>query len=230
MINLIVAQMKDLLKIFYKSAQSIRQEQEYNKNRYASDVARELNGELISKLSAEAEKSKNLIAEIYAETIKKLSVLSAPNSAELDSNDYWLLTDTNFVPNQRDFEIIIARNREHFTFLRAAKTIAEDKDFLVNIYLPEDKAKVYLEFAQSAVTLIEKIAIAPSVSATEIECFADSDFGKQLFEVIGEGKELDGVILSNKTELETSAFDNYKLDLTPLSVSAYTAQRTQAQV
>lgn len=230
MINLIVSQMKDLLKIFYKSAQSIRQEQEYNKNRYASDVARELNGELISMLSAEAEKSKNLIAEIYAETIKKLSVLSAPNSAELDSNDYWLLTDTNFVPNQRDFEIIIARNREHFTFLRAAKTIAEDKDFLVNIYLPEDRVKVYQEIAQSAITLIEKIALAPSVSATEIECFADSDFGKQLFEVVGKGEELDRVSLSNKSELETNSFSNYKLDLTPLSVSAYTLQMAQAQL
>ena len=230
MVNLVISQFKDTIKHFYKSAQAIRQEQEYNKNRYASDVARELNGELISKLSAEAEKSKNLIAEIYAETIKKLSVLSAPNSAELDSNDYWLLTDTNFVPNQRDFEIIIARNREHFTFLRAAKTIAEDKDIAVRINLPEDMVKVYLEFAQSAVTLIEKIAIAPSVSATEIDSFADPDFGKQLFEVVGEGKELDGVNLSNKSELETNSFSNYKLDLTPLSVSAYTAQRTQAQV
>ena len=224
MVNLVISQFRDTIKHFYKSAQAIRQEQEYNKNRYAPDVARELNGELISKLSAEAEKSKNLIAEIYAETIKKLSVLSAPNSAELDSNDYWLLTDTNFVPNQRDFEIIIARNREHFTFLRAAKTIAEDKDIAVRINLPEDMVKVYLEFAQSAVTLIEKIAIAPSVSATEIDSFADPDFGKQLFEVIGEGVELDGVILNNKTELETSAFDNFKLDLLPLSVSPYTAQ------
>ena len=230
MINLIVSQIKDTIKIFYNSALSIRQEMENNKKTFAPDYARELNGELISKLSAEAEKSKNLIAEIYAETIKKLSVLSAPNSAELDSNDYWLLTDTNFVPNQRDFEIIIARNREHFTFLRAAKTIAEDKDFLVNIYLPEDKVKVYQEIAQSAINLIEKIALAPSVSATEIECFADSDFGKQLFEIIGEGVELDNVSLSNKTELETNSFDNYKLDLTPLSVSAYTVQRTQAQV
>ena len=140
MVNLVISQFKDTIKHFYKSAQAIRQEQEFNKGRYSSDVARELNNELISKLNAETEKSKSLIAEIYSETIKKLSVLSAPNSAELDSNDYWLLTDTNFVPNQRDFEIIIARNREHFTFLRAAKTIAEDKDFLVNIYLPEDKA------------------------------------------------------------------------------------------
>ena len=230
MVNLVISQFKDTIKHFYKSAQAIRQEQEFNKGRYSPDVARELNNELISKLNAETEKSKSLIAEIYSETIKKLSVLSAPNSAELDSNDYWLLTDTNFVPNQRDFEIIIARNREHFTFLRAAKTIAEDKDIAVRINLPEDMVKVYLEFAQSAVTLIEKIAIAPSVSATEIECFADSDFGKQLFEVVGEGKELDGVILSNKTELETSAFDNYKLDLTPLSVSAYTLQRAQAQL
>ena len=227
MINLTVSQIKDCIRFFYKTAQGIQQEQEYNKTTYAPDVARERNSELISKLSAEAEKSKNLIAEIYSETIKKLSVLSAPNSAELDSYDYWLLTDTNFVPNQRDFEIIIARNREHFTFLRAAKTIAEDKDFLVNIYLPEDKAKVYLEFAQSAINLIEKIALAPSVSATEIDSFADPDFGKQLFEVVGEGKELDGVNLSNKSELETNSFSNYKLDLTPLSVSAYTAQRAQ---
>lgn len=223
MINLIVSQMKDLLKIFYKSAQSIRQEQEYNKNRYASDVARELNGELISKLSAEAEKSKSLIAEIYSETIKKLSVLSAPNSAELDSNDYWLLTDTNFVANQRDFEIIVARNREHFTFLRAAKTIAEDKDFLVNIYLPEDRVKVYQEIAQSAINLVEKITLAPSVSATEIDSFADPDFGKQLFEVVGEGRELDTVSLNGKSELETSRFDSYKLNPSPLSVAAFNA-------
>ena len=223
MINLIVSQIKDTIKIFYKSAQSIRQEQEYNKNRYASDVARELNGELISKLSAEAEKSKSLIAEIYSETIKKLSVLSAPNSAELDSNDYWLLTDTNFVANQRDFEIIVARNREHFTFLRAAKTIAEDKDFLVNIYLPEDRVKVYQEIAQSAINLVEKITLAPSVSATEIDSFADPDFGKQLFEVVGEGRELDTVSLNGKSELETSRFDSYKLNPSPLSVAAFNA-------
>ena len=230
MVNLVISQFKDTIKHFYKSAQAIRQEQEYNKNRYASDVARELNGELISKLSAEAEKSKNLIAEIYAETIKKLSVLSAPNSAELDSNDYWLLTDTNFVPNQRDFEIIIARNREHFTFLRAAKTIAEDKDIAVRINLPEERAKVYQEISQSAINLVEKIALAPSVTQSEVESFADPDFGKQLYETIGEGKELDRVILSNKTELETNSFSNYKLDLTPLSVSAYTLQRAQAQL
>ena len=109
MVNLVISQFKDTIKHFYKSAQAIRQEQEFNKGRYSSDVARELNNELISKLNAETEKSKSLISEIYSETIKKLSVLSAPNSAELDSNDYWLLTDTNFVPNQRDFEIIIAR-------------------------------------------------------------------------------------------------------------------------
>lgn len=230
MINLIVSQIKDTIKIFYKSAQSIQQEQEYNKNRYAPDVARELNSELISKLSAEAEKSKNLIAEIYSETLKKLSVLSAPNSAELDCNDYWLLSDLNYNANERDFEIIINRNKEHFTFLRAVKNIAEDKDIAVRIYLPEDKVKVYQEISQSAINLIEKIALAPSVSATEIDSFADPDFGKQLYEVIGEGKELDGVILSNKSELETNSFSSFKLDLTPLSVSAYTAQRAQVQL
>ena len=223
MINLIVSQIKDTIKIFYKSAQSIRQEQDYNKNRYSPDVARELNGELISKLSAEAEKSKNLIAEIYSETLKKLSVLSAPNSAELDCNDYWLLSDMNYNANERDFEIIINRNKEHFTFLRAVKNIAEDKDIAVRIYLPEDKVKVYLEFAQSAINLIEKIAFAPSVSATEIDSFADPDFGKQLYEVVGEGKELDTVSLNGKSELETSRFDSYKLNPSPLSVAAFNA-------
>ena len=224
MTNLIISQMRDLLKIFYKSAQSIRQEMENNKKTFAPDYARELNGELISKLSAEAEKSKNLIEEIFSETIKKLSVLSAPNSAELDCNDYWLLSDLNYNANERDFEIIINRNKEHFTFLRAVKNIAEDKDIAVRIYLPEDKVRAYQEISQSAINLVEKISLSPSVSATEIDSFADPDFGKQLFEVIGSGKELDGVILNNKTELETSAFDNFKLDLTPLSVSAYTAQ------
>lgn len=230
MVNLVISQFKDTIKHFYKSAQAIRQEQEYNKNRYAPDVARELNGELISKLSAQAEKSKNLIAEIYSETLKKLSVLSAPNSAELDCNDYWILSDMNYNANERDFAIIIDRNKEHFTFLRAIKNIAEAKDIAVRINLPEDMVEVYREFAQSAITLIEKIGLAPSVSATEIDSFADPDFGKQLFEVVGEGRELDNVSLSNKSELETNSFSNYKLDLTPLSVSAYTAQRTQAQV
>ena len=223
MINKTVSQIKDTIRNFYKTAQDIRKEQEYNKSRYAPDVAREQNSELISKLSDETEKSKNLIAEIYSETLKKLSVLSAPNSAELDCNDYWLLSDMNYNANERDFAIIIDRNKEHFTFLRAVKNIAEDKDIAVRINLPEDKAKVYQEFAQSAITLIEKIALAPSVSATEIDSFADPDFGKQLYEVIGEGKELDNVSLSNKSELETNSFSNYKLDLAPLSVPTFTA-------
>lgn len=223
MINKTVSQIKDTIRNFYKTAQAIRKEQEYNKSRYAPDVAREQNSELISKLSDETEKSKNVIAEIYSETLKKLSVLSAPNSAELDCNDYWLLSDMNYNANERDFAIIIDRNKEHFTFLRAVKTIAEDKDIAVRINLPEDKVKVYQEIAQSAITLIEKIALAPSVSATEIDSFADPDFGKQLYEVIGEGKELDNVSLSNKSELETNSFSNYKLDLTPLSVPTFTA-------
>ena len=230
MTNLKISQMRDLLKIFYKSAQSIRQEMENNKKTFAPDYARELNGELISKLSAEAEKSKNLIEEIFSETIKKLSVLSAPNSAELDCNDYWLLSDLNYNANERDFEIIINRNKEHFTFLRAVKNIAEDKDIAVRIYLPEDKVKAYREISQSAINLVEKISLAPSVSATEIDSFADPDFGKQLFEVVGKGEELDRVSLSNKSELETNSFSNYKLDLTPLSVSAYTLQKAQAQL
>lgn len=224
MTNSIISQTRDLLKIFYKSAQSIRQEMENNEKTFAPDYARELNIKLSEQLMSKAQRSKDLVGEIYSETLKKLSVLSAPNSAELDCNDYWLLSDMNYNANERDFEIIINRNKEHFTFLRAVKNIAEDKDIAVRIYLPEDKVKVYQTISQSAINLIEKIALAPSVSATEIECFADSDFGKQLFEVIGSGKELDGVILNNKTELETSAFDNFKLDLTPLSVSAYTAQ------
>ena len=223
MINLIVSQIKDTIKIFYKSAQSIRQEMENNKKTFAPDYARELNSELISKLSAEAEKSKNLIAEIYSETIKKLSVLSAPNSAELDCSDYWLLSDMNFNANERDFEIIIDRHKDRFTFLRAVKTIAEDKDIAVRIYLPEDKVTVYLEFAQSAINLVEKISLSPSVSATEIDSFADPDFGKQLYEVVGEGKELDTVSLNGKSELETSRFDSYKLNPSPLSVAAFNA-------
>lgn len=223
MINLIVSQIKDTIKIFYKSAQSIRQEQEYNKNRYAPDVARELNGELISKLSAEAEKSKNLIEEITRETLKKLSVLACPNASELDSADYHLLTDKNYNANALDFEIIVNRHKTNFTFLRAVKNLSEEKNFGIKIYLPEERAKIYLKFAQSAINLIEKIALAPSVSATEIECFADSDFGKQLFEVVGEGKELDTVSLNGKSELETSRFDSYKLNPSPLSVAAFNA-------
>lgn len=230
MTNLIISQMRDLLKIFYKSAQSIWQEMENNKKTFAPDYARELNIKLSEQLMSKAQRSKDLVGEIYSETLKKLSVLACPNASELDCSDYWLLSDMNYNANERDFEIIIDRHKDRFTFLRAVKTIAEDKDIAVRINLPEAKVKVYQEFAQSAITLIEKIALAPSVSATEIDSFADVDFGKQLYEVIGEGKELDGVSLINKTELETSAFDNFKIDLTPLSVSAYTVQMTQTQV
>lgn len=229
MINSTVSQIKDCIRFFYKTAQGIQQEQEYNKTTYAPDVARERNSELIRKLSAEAEKSKDLIAEIYSETIKKLSVLSAPNSAELDCNDYWLLTDTNYNATARDFEIIVERNKDNFTFLRAVKNIAEDNDIAITIILPDDKAKAYQEIAQSGIALIEKIALAP-VSQSEVESFADPDFGKNLYQVIGDGKELNTVSINGKSELETNTFDNYKLDLTPLSVSTFTAQTTQAQL
>ena len=227
MTNLVISQMRDLLKIFYKSAQSIRQEMENNKKTFAPDYARELNVKLSEQLMSKAQRSKDLVGEIYSETLKKLSVLACPNASELDSADYHLLTDKNYIANALDFEIIVNRHKTNFTFLRAVKNLSEEKNFGIKIYLPEDMVKVYRKFAQSAINLVEKISLSPSVSATEIECFADSDFGKQLFEVVGEGRELDGVILSNKTELETNSFDNYKLDLTPLSVSAYTAQRTQ---
>ena len=242
MTNLVISQMKDLLKIFYKSAQSIRQEMENNEKTFAPDYARELNIKLSEQLRSKAQRSKNLISEIYSETLKKLSVLACPNASELDSADYHLLTDKNYIANALDFEIIVNRHKTNFTFLRAVKNLSEEnrhktnftflravknlseeKNFGIKIYLPEERAKVYLEFAQSAINLIEKITLAPSVSATEIDSFADPDFGKQLYEVVGEGKELDTVSLNGKSELETSRFDSYKLNPSPLSVAAFNA-------
>lgn len=223
MTNLIISQMRDLLKIFYKSAQSIRQEMENNKKTFAPDYARELNIKLSEQLMSKAQRSKDLVGEIYSETLKKLSVLACPNASELDSADYHLLTDKNYIANALDFEIIVNRHKTNFTFLRAVKNLSEEKNFGIKIYLPEERAKVYLEFAQSAINLIEKITLAPSVSATEIDSFADPDFGKQLYEVVGEGKELDTVSLNGKSELETSRFDSYKLNPSPLSVAAFNA-------
>ena len=223
MTNLVISQMKDLLKIFYKSAQSIRQEMENNEKTFAPDYARELNIKLSEQLRSKAQRSKNLISEIYSETLKKLSVLACPNASELDSADYHLLTDKNYIANALDFEIIAHRHKTNFTFLRAVKNLSEEKNFGIKIYLPEDKATVYLKFAQSAINLVEKISLAPSVSATEIHSFADPDFGKQLYEVVGEGKELDTVSLNGKSELETSRFDSYKLNPSPLSVAAFNA-------
>ena len=223
MTNLIISQMRDLLKIFYKSAQSIRQEMENNKKTFAPDYARELNIKLSEQLMSKAQRSKDLITEILSETLKKLSVLACPNASELDSADYHLLTDKNYIANALDFEIIAHRHKTNFTFLRALKNLSEEKNFGIKIYLPEERAKVYLEFAQSAINLVEKIDLAPSVSATEIDSFADPDFGKQLYEVVGKGKELDTVSLNGKSELETSRFDSYKLNPSPLSVAAFNA-------
>ena len=223
MTNLVISQMKDLLKIFYKSAQSIRQEMENNEKTFAPDYARELNIKLSEQLRSKAQRSKNLISEIYSETLKKLSVLACPNASELDSADYHLLTDKNYIANALVFKIIAHRHNTNFTFLRALKNLSEEKNFGIKIYLPEERAKVYLEFAQSAINLVEKIDLAPSVSATEIDSFADPDFGKQLYEVVGEGKELDTVSLNGKSELETSRFDSYKLNPSPLSVAAFNA-------
>ena len=223
MTNLVISQMKDLLKIFYKSAQSIRQEMENNEKTFAPDYARELNIKLSEQLRSKAQRSKDLVGEILSETLKKLSVLACPNASELDSADYHLLTDKNYNANALDFEIIVNRHKTNFTFLRAVKNLSEEKNFGIKIYLPEERAKVYLEFAQSAINLIEKITLAPSVSATEIDSFADPDFGKQLYEVVGEGKELDTVSLNGKSELETSRFDSYKLNPSPLSVAAFNA-------
>ena len=223
MTNLVISQMKDLLKIFYKSAQSIRQEMENNKKTFAPDYARELNVKLSEQLRSKAQRSKDLITEILSETLKKLSVLACPNASELDSADYHLLTDKNYIANALDFEIIVNRHKTNFTFLRAIKNLSEEKNFGIKIYLPEERAKIYLEFAQSAINLVEKIDLAPSVSATEIDSFADPDFGKQLYEVVGEGKELDTVSLNGKSELETSRFDSYKLNPSPLSVAAFNA-------
>lgn len=223
MVNLVISMFKDTVKHFYKSAQAIRQEMENNEKTFAPDYARELNIKLSEQLRSKAQRSKDLITEILSETLKKLSVLACPNASELDSADYHLLTDKNYIANALDFEIIAHRHKTNFTFLRALKNLSEEKNFGIKIYLPEERAKVYLEFAQSAINLIEKISLAPSVSATEIDSFADPDFGKQLFEVVGEGKELDTVSLNGKSELETSRFDSYKLNPSPLSVAAFNA-------
>lgn len=223
MVNLVISQFQDMVKHFYKSAQAIRQEMENNEKTFAPDYARELNIKLSEQLRSKAQRSKDLITEILSETLKKLSVLACPNASELDSADYHLLTDKNYIANALDFEIIAHRHKTNFTFLRALKNLSEEKNFGIKIYLPEERAKVYLEFAQSAINLIEKISLAPSVSATEIDSFADPDFGKQLFEVVGEGKELDTVSLNGKSELETSRFDSYKLNPSPLSVAAFNA-------
>ena len=59
--------------------------------------------------------------------------------------------------------------------------------------------------------------------ATFMRMMVKDILSKNGYEVVGEAQALDTVSLNGKSELETSRFDSYKLNPSPLSVAAFNA-------
>ena len=223
MANIYIGQVKDLLRNFYNRTQSKRKEIEANNTRYSPEYAQTANTEIMEKMAIDYENVLNSINSIFVNVRGLLAKANFPNVEQLTADR--LLFDKSGTLNlsAEDVQGFVERYRDNFTMSRLisdwidAKRKETKSDEMnpyeaIRINTPADYLSVYQKIFNSASSLAERI-YSDSVTKTELDLFADEDFGRELFAVIGDGMNLNSYKTARVPESASHCFDNVNLSI-----------------
>lgn len=226
MSNLYVGMYRDVLKNFYEKQRIYNGEIEQNERRFSPEYAKQENEQVKSKQYAAYSEAKKSINEIFEDVKHSLS-----NACYLDAEaltaDRMLLDDSNsFNLTAADVTAMIEKHVNNFTMLRLIQNWIdkhnepeEGKMFGrfegIKIPMPADQLDAYRKFAQSALSICDKIYQNQNVmrDPLEIQYYGDESMAGDLLSSIGSGMKLSE--FKNKTVPASVAhtFDNVRLTL-----------------
>ena len=218
MTNIYVSNYKDFLKKFYTKMTELHAERESISEQYSADYAKSALADLDRKANRELKETETKIRKMHNEICEMLSVSSIPTVESLTADRLFFDGSAQIELTPEIVKVFIERYNENPTMLALIKTWLDtrhknDTNFISVkscISTPEEKAKIYKQFADSALSLCGKI-FSDGGSQLEIDSYADPTFAADLYAKIGSGLNLADFRTARVPESAKHLLDDYKI-------------------
>ena len=218
MINIYVSNYKDFLKNFYTKMAEYHAERERISAQYSADYAKSVLADLDRKANCELKETKKKICQMHNEICEMLSISFIPTVESLTADRLVFDGSTKIELSPEIVAVFIERYNENPTMLSLIRAWIDkrhknDTNFISVkscISTPAEKARIYKQFADSALSLCGKI-FSDGSSQLEIDSFADEHFAAALYAKIGSGMNLADFRTARVPESAKHLLDDYKI-------------------
>lgn len=222
MANIYVEQFKNIVKGYLTKARATQKQIADYKKQFSVAYAEKAIKKVEEKGKQDYLNAKNNIINIFEELRTNLAIANFPNVESLTADRIFFTADTAIRLTADDVTVYVERYNTNYTMLRLIKDWIEKNkgeginDFSsIRIVLPTEQLNVYQQFAQSALSLVDTIynAGVDTINTLSVDSYADEKFGKQLYDIIGNGKELSEYRTKQVPNSIKHSFDNITLSL-----------------
>lgn len=216
--NIYVINYKDFLKNLFSKMTEYHAERERINAQYTPEHAKSLLADLDRKANRELKETETKIRKMHNDIIELLSVSSIPTVESLTADRVFFDGSAKVQLTPEIIAVFIERYNENPTMLSLIRAWIDKRHKNDTNYIsvkscistPEEKAKLYKQFADSALALCGKI-FSDGSSQLEIDSFADEHFAADLFAKIGSGLNLADFKTSHVPESAKHLLDDYKI-------------------
>ncbi|WP_405317718.1 hypothetical protein [Ruminococcus sp.] len=218
MINIYVSNFKDFLKNFYTKMTEYHAERERISEQYAPEFAKSAVAEIDRKANHDFKETETKIRKMHNEICEMLSISSVPTVESLTADRLFFDGSAKIELTPEIVKVFVERYSENPTMLALIKTWLDTRHKNDTNYIsvkscistPEEKAKIYKQFADSALALCGKI-FSDGSSQLEIDSFADEHFAAALYAKIGSGMNLADYKNARVPEQAKHLLDDFKI-------------------
>ena len=222
MSNVFVAQFKDTVHNFYKTNAELLNRMEENRKRFSAEYVEKENAKVTEQAAQTYETAKASINNTFNMVKELLAVASFPDVERLTADRLFFSSDDCFDLSHEEVASFIQRYRTNYTMLKLisawitkhneeSSEAPYGKYAGIKVVLPSDMLPVYKKFAESALSLINTIYFNNGVNKNMIDSYADENFAKELYEIIGSGLELSEYRTKQVPEMVRHQFDDVVL-------------------
>ena len=216
--NIFVENYKEFLKNFYTKMTEYHAERERISAQYSADYAKSALADLDRKANRELKETETKIRKMHSEICELLSISSIPTVESLTADRLFFDGSTKIELSPEIVAVFVERYNENPTMLSLIRTWIDTRHKNDTNYIsvkscistPEEKAKIYKEFADSALSLCGKI-FSDGSSQLEIDSYADPTFAADLYAKIGSGMNLADFKYGRVPEQAKHLLDDFKI-------------------
>ena len=218
MTNIYVSNYKDFLKNLFSKMTEYYAERERISAQYSADYAKSVLADLDRKANCELKEAKKKIRETHNQICELLSISSVPTVESLTADRVFFDGSAKVELSPEIVAVFIERYNENPTMLSLIRTWIDTRHKNDTNYIsvksciatPEEKAKIYKQFADSAISLCGRI-FSGDTSELEIASYADPTFAADLYAKIGSGMNLADFKNGRVPESAKHLLDDYKI-------------------
>lgn len=216
--NIFVENYKEFLKNFYTKMTEYHAERERISAQYSADYAKSALADLDRKANRELKEVEKKIREMHNKICEMLSISCIPTVESLTADRLFFDGSAKIELTPEIVKVFVERYSENPTMLALIKTWLDTRHKNDTNYIsvkscissPEEKAKIYKQFADSALSLCGRI-FSDGSSQLEIDSFADEHFAADIYAKIGSGMSLADYKNARVPESAKHLLDDFKI-------------------